>query len=406
MIPSENYSSKAVREAVGSVAMHKYSEGYPGARYYEGNEFIDQIEQLAIDRARIAFKLPADWHVNVQPLAGANANLAVYNALLEPGDAIMGMYLYDGGHLSHGWEWNGRKVNITSRIYKSAFYHVSPESEVFDYTKIAKAVTEVKPKILISGGTAYPRVIDHTRMKQIAESVGAYYMADVAHEAGLIAAGVFPSPVGIADVVTMTTHKTLRGPKGAIILCRSELAEAIDKSIFPGMQGGPHNGTIAGIAQALFEAMQPEYSDYQKQVIANAQRLAELFSANGFRVISDGTDKHLVLVDTASKGIDGRKFARALAYAGIIVNKNTIPNDPKSPVSPSGIRLGTPFITTRGMRATEMEQIMEWILQVYELIKNDSELKFTEFCNKYSTHQALQNIASKVILLCNKFPLE
>ena len=407
MIPSENYSSKAVREAVGSVLMHKYSEGYPGARYYEGNENIDQIENLARDLAKQAFKLPDDWHVNVQPLSGSNANLAVYNALLTPGDTIMGMYLYDGGHLSHGWQWKGRKVNITSKIYNSVFYHVDPETELFDYDEVERIAVENQPQLIISGGTAYPREIDHKRMKEIADKVGAYYLADIAHEAGLVIAEEFGSPVGIADVVTMTTHKTLRGPRGAMILCNGELASKIDKSIIPGMQGGPHNGTIAGIAQALHESKQPDYKSYQQQVIKNAQRLAELFIENGFRVISGGTDKHLVLVDAMSKGIDGKKFARALDYAGIVINANTVPNDPRTPFSPSGIRLGTPFITNRGLTENDMEKIMGWIMQVYEVIRDDTEMKFAEFDEKCKSvySKQLTGVREEVKEFCKKNPL-
>lgn len=431
MIPSENYSSKAVREAVGSVLMHKYSEGYPQARYYEGNQNIDDLESLAIERAKLVFNLPEDWYVNVQPLAGSNANLAVYLALLEPGDKILSMYLPDGGHLSHGWSYTPKelkmkneklnseklseeelvyrggtsKVNVVSKIFNVVQYKTNPETNLFDYDFIAKLALEEKPKLIVTGGTAYPRDIDYKRVREIADSVGAYYLADVAHEAGLIAAGALPSPVGIADIVTLTTHKTLRGPKGAMILCRGDLATQIDKSVFPGLQGGPHNGTIAGIAQVLFEAGQPEYNDYQHQIIKNAQALSTELAKLGFKIVTGGTDKHLVLIDSLASGIDGRKLARALACAGIIANKNTIPWEKGSPVAPSGVRLGTPFITTRGMKEAQMLQIASWIAKVRDIALKITGDKFVEFSQNCGQNKELAAIKAEAEELCRKFPL-
>jgi len=374
MIPSENFVSDAVREAVGSVLMNKYSEGQPFKRYYQGNQNIDAIEALVEKRALVAFGLDESvWHVNVQPVTGSLANLAVYAALLQPGDKMLAMSLYDGGHLTHGWKLPpqpglpdtglpaqaGKPISFTSRLYDSYFYNVDSSTEVFDYDAIEAKAQEIKPKILISGGTAYPRNIDYARMRAIADSVGAIYMADVAHEAGLIAAEVNPSPFPHAHVVTMTTRKTLRGPIGAMIFANKQLlgedvAERIDFAVFPALQGGPQNHSIAGIGVALHEAMQPEFKVYAQQVVKNAQVLAEELKKAGFHVVSGGTDKHLVLLDLRSRGWTGKDAAIALEKIGIIANKNTVPNETGKPWNPSGLRLGTPALTTRGYTESDM----------------------------------------------------
>ncbi len=421
MIPSENFTSRAVREAVGSVFMNKYSEGYPKARYYEGAQNVDDLEQLAIDRAKKAFKLPEDWEVNVQPHSGSPANLAVYIALLEPGDKIMSMFLPDGGHLSHGWSYGKdedgndndmvyhggeRKVNVVSKIYDVVQYKTNPETKLLDYDEIEKIAIEEKPKLIVTGGTAYPREIDYKKMRAIADKVGAYYLSDIAHEAGLVVAGANSSPVGIADVVTMTTHKTLRCNRGAMILARADLMKKINRAIFPGLQGGPHNHSIAGISVGLKEAMQPEFIEYAKQVVVNAQTIAKELADLGFNIISGGTDKHMVLIDLTNKGVFGRKFARALDYAGIVANKNTMPGEKRSPADPSALRIGTPWITTRGMKEKEMQQIAVWMGQVMDLIKDWNELKFEEFDKECSGSETLAGIAKDVKALCGKFQLE
>jgi len=370
MIPSENFVSDAVREAVGSVLMNKYSEGQPFKRYYQGNQFIDQIEALVEERAIQAFGLKEeDWHVNVQAVTGTIANFAVYAALLNPGDKMLGMSLYDGGHLSHGWKLpdTGKPISFTARIYDTYFYSVDPQTKVFDYDNIEKIAKEVKPKILISGGTAYPREINHKRMREITDSVGAIYMADVAHEAGLIVGGVNTSPFPYAHVVTMTTRKTLRGPIGAMIfaskkLLGADVAEKIDFAVFPSLQGGPQNHSIAGIGVALHEAMQPEFKTYASQVVKNAQILSGELIKAGFDVVSGGTDKHLVLVDLRSRGWTGKDAALALEKVGIIANKNTVPGETGKPWNPSGLRLGTPALTTKGYKEEDMKKISEEII--------------------------------------------
>ncbi len=365
MIPSENFVSDAVREAVGSVLMNKYSEGRPFKRYYQGNRIIDEIESLVEKRALALFGLdPSVWHVNLQCPTGSIANFAVYAALLSPGDKMLGMSLYDGGHLSHGWKLpEGKPISFTSKIYDSHFYNVDPKTRVFDYDQIMVRAKEVKPKILISGGTAYPREIDHAKMREIADTVGAYYMADIAHEAGLVAAGVNSSPFPHAHVVTMTTRKTLRGPIGAMVFVRAEFAEALDFNIFPGLQGGPMNHSIAGIGVALHEASLPEFKVYSAQVIKNAQVLAEELMKAGFDVVTGGTDKHLVLVDLRSKGLNGKDAAIALEKVGIIANKNTVPGETGKPWNPSGLRLGTPALTTLGMKEADMIEIAKKIVE-------------------------------------------
>jgi len=425
MIPSENFPSRAVREALASVFVDKYAEGYPHKRYYEGNEHIDAIESLCIERARQAFSLPDDWGVNVQALSGSNANLAVYNGLLQPGDCIMGMYLPDGGHLSHGWSFpeadeaglgtkpgeehiylgGKRKVNLTSRIFDVVQYKVEPDTRLFDYEKIRQTALKYRPKMIISGGTAYPRDLDYEKLAAIAHEVGAYYLADIAHEAGLVAGGAMRSPVGIADVVTFTTQKTLRGPRGAIIFARDELMQKINFGLFPGLQGGPSEHTIASIAVCLQEAMQPEFKTYATQVVKNAQHLAAQLLAKGYDVVSEGTDKHLVLVDLRRQGITGRNPAVALDRAGIILNRNSVPNETGSPMNPSGIRLGTPILTTRGMQESEMEQVAAWIDEVIQTITPDANLKPSEFIEKLPDYDILPRIAGEVKALCDRFPL-
>lgn len=420
MIPSENFFSSAVREAVGSVFSHKYSEGNVGRRYYEGNQYVDELETLAIERAKQAFRLPKDWSVNVQALSGSSANLAVYLALLEMGDTIMGMYLPDGGHLSHGWsyepgqpanpknpiyEGGSRKVNITSRMFRTIQYKTSPKNQQLDYKEVGRIAKKYRPKLIIAGGTAYPRLLDHKKMKAIAKQVGAYYMADIAHEAGLIAAGVIPSPVGIADVVTMTTHKTMRSGRGSIILAHQDLIKKINKAVLPGLQGGPHNHNIAGMAVGLGEVLTPAYKKYAKQVIANTKALAKELQTYDFKLVSGGADKHLILINLSNKPVLGRPFSRALALANIITNFNTMPQETRSPMDPSALRLGTPWITTRGMKEKEMKRIAAWMNQVMEISSQWKDLPFKEFNQRAATSKDIQKIAREVVKLTKKFLL-
>jgi glycine hydroxymethyltransferase len=380
LIPSENYASRAVLEAVGSILTNKYSEGYAGKRYYEGQEYIDQIEEEACQRACSLFS--AD-HVNVQPYSGSPANLAAYSALIKPGEKIMGMNLFHGGHLTHGF-----KVSFTSKFFKSVQYKVNAKTKLLDYEEIAKLAKEERPKIIICGATAYPRLIDFKKFREIADSVGAYLIADIAHIAGLVAGGEHPSPIPYADVVTTTTHKTLRGPRGAMILCKSEYADKIDRAVFPGLQGGPHNHTTAAIAVALKEAQEPEFKKYAKQIVKNAKVLAEELRNYGFELITGGTDNHLLLIDMNNKKLTGKEAARGLARASIICNFNTVPFDSRSPFDPSGIRLGTPAVTSRSMKEEEMRKIAFWINEVVENIDQDRKIdnirKETEkFCLQY-----------------------
>jgi glycine hydroxymethyltransferase len=414
MIPSENYTYPEVRMAVGSILMHKYAEGQPGKRYYQGMEFVDEIERLCEDLALNAFLLDPDkWGVNVQPYSGSPANLAVYNALLKPGDKIMAMFLPHGGHLSHGWEYKGKKVTLVSKIFNVEFYMVSRDTLVFDYDRLEKQAKKFNPKLIISGGTAYPREINHAKMGKIAKSVGAYYMADVAHEAGLIAGGANLSPFKAADVVTMTTHKTLRGPRGAMIFSRKELSNAIDASVFPGMQGGPHLHTIAGIAIALDNSRKEAFNKYAKQVVANARHLAVQLKKYGFDIVSGGTDKHLVLIDLRNKNINGWFAAWALEKAGIVANRNTVPYDTGSPYYPSGLRMGTPAVTVRGMKEKEMKIIAEWINEVLEYVgdrlvpeNKDERLKvLKDFKKEIEKDTFYKGVALQVKSLCKKFPL-
>lgn len=414
MIPSENYASVAVREAVGSVFINKYAEGQAGKRYYQGNAVVDELENLCKKRALDLFGLSAEtWGVNVQALSGSPANLAIIYALLAPGEKILSMYLPDGGHLSHGWQLPDKKVTIQSKFWNIEFYHVNKDSRVFDYDQIEKQSKLFKPKLLISGGTAYPREIDHQRMGAIAHMVGAYYLADVSHEAGLIAGGANSSPFSYADVVMMTTHKTLRGPRGAMIFSKKELSAVIDQSVFPSIQGGPHEHTIAGIAVALGEAKTSEFSTYAKQVVRNAQVLSDLFMEAGLDVVSGGTDKHLVLIDLRSINASAWVVAWALEYAGIVVNRNTVPFDTGSSVYPSGIRLGTPAVTTRGMKEKEMKIVGKWIIDVIDLVKSyqmpkDKETRvafLSQMKKELPANKKLLAIADDVKMLCVKFPI-
>jgi len=415
MIPSENYTYPEVMDAVGSVLMQKYAEGDPGRRYYQGNEYVDQVEALCEERALKAFGLSSEkWHANVQAHSGCEANIAVYNALINVGDKIMSMYLPDGGHLSHGWFMGERKLTLVSKVWDVNFYHVDKGTSLLNYDKLKKQAKMVKPKLLITGGTAYPRDIDHKKMADIAGSVKALYMADIAHEAGLIAAGTLRSPFPHADVVTMTTHKTLRGPRGAIIITRKEYGEKIDRSIIPGLQGGPHLHSIAGIAVALGKARSEKFKKYAKQVVKNAKALVGELKKKDLDIVSGGTDKHLILVDLRNKGTNGWIVAWALETAGIIANRNTVPNDTGSPFYPSGLRLGTPAITARGMKEKEMKMISGWISDIVDYVKPykfpkevEARRTFTKaFRQKMSKDEYLLGIAKEVKALCSKFPLE
>lgn len=362
LIPSENFASRAVMQALGSVFTNKYSEGEPGKRYYQGNKNVDDVELLAIKRAKQFFGLDDAWHVNVKAISAAIANFCVLNALLEPGQKIMAMNLPDGGHLSHGWDLpDGRKVTISSKMFTTVRYRVNEKTMVFDYDEIERMALKEKPRIIISGGTAYPREINYKKLGAIAKKVGAYYFADIAHEAGLIGAGVLSSPFFHADVVTMSTQKTLRGPRASIICCKNEIGERIDKAIFPGLQGGPFDNNIAALAVALKEANSADFRKYAAQVVKNAAALADALKKYGFTIVSGGTDKHLVLIDLRNKDIDGKAAAQLLEKANIISNFNTIPYDTRSPFRPSGLRVGTPAMTTRGFKEKDFIKIAEFI---------------------------------------------
>lgn len=380
LIPSENYVSKAVLEATGSVLTNKYSEGYAGRRYYEGQRFIDPIETIAIERAKALF---GAQHANVQPYSGSPANLAVYFALLKPGDTIMGLALPHGGHLTHGWN-----VSITGTFWRAVQYTVDPKTHLIDYDAVRDLARRERPQIIVAGATAYPRQFDFAAFADIAKEVGAYFLADISHIAGLIVGGAHPDPVPYADVVTTTTHKTLRGPRGAMILCREELAERIDRAVFPGLQGGPHNHTTAAIAVALKEASTPAFREYAWQVVRNAKALATELRERGFDLVSGGTDNHLILIDLTNKGVIGKKAAKALDRAGIVCNYNTVPYDPRKPFSPSGIRLGTPAVTSRGMDEAAMRQIAAWIDEVISNVDDETVIErvgaeVREFCRGY-----------------------
>lgn len=381
LIASENFVSPAVLEAVGSVLTNKYAEGYPGKRYYGGCKYVDVVEQLAIDRLKQIYGCE---HANVQPHSGASANFAVYFALLSPGDTILGMNLSHGGHLTHG-----SPVNVSGKYFNVAAYGVDSASGRIDYDEVQRIAEESRPKIIVAGASAYPRVIDFARFREIADSVGAYLMVDMAHIAGLVAAGLHPSPVPYADVVTSTTHKTLRGPRGGIILCKESLAKAIDKAIFPGTQGGPLEHVIAGKAVAFGEALKPEFAAYQRQIVANAQALADRLMTNGIKLVSGGTDNHLMLLDFTGTDITGLEVEQNLERAGITVNKNTVPGEQRKPSVTSGIRVGTPSVTTRGMTEIEMTSIADMITSIV----NDGK-------------SAIPAVKKQVAELVKRFPLE
>ncbi len=382
LIASENYASKAVMEIQGSVFTNKYAEGYPGKRYYGGCEYADVVENLAKERAKQLFNAE---HVNVQPHSGSQANMAVFFSVLKPGDTILSMSLSHGGHLSHG-----ASVNFSGIFYKTVFYGVNKETGMIDYEEVRRLAIENKPKILLVGASAYSRIIDFEIFSNIAKEAGAYLMADIAHIAGLVAAGLHPSPVPYADFVTTTTHKTLRGPRGGLILCKGEYAKVIDKTIFPGIQGGPLVHVIAAKAVALKEAMAPEFKDYQSMVVRNARKLADELLKNGFNIISGGTDNHLMLIDLNNKNITGKEAEEALSIARITVNKNVIPYDQRSATITSGIRLGTPCVTTRGMGEPEMAEIADIITSVIHNSKNES---------------AINSLRLRVESLCERFPI-
>ena len=383
LIASENYVSQAVLEATGTALTNKYSEGYPGKRYYEGQQFIDQVEQLAIDRAKALFGAE---HANVQPYSGSPANLAVYTALCAPGDTVMGMSLPMGGHLTHGWN-----VSVTGKWFRAVQYDVGRESGRIDMDQVREIATKERPKLIFCGGTAIPRTIDFPAFAEIAREVEAVLVADIAHIAGLVAGGAHPSPIGHAEITTTTTHKTLRGPRGAMILSTEEHARALDRAVFPGLQGGPHNHTTAGIAVALKEAATDEFSAYAHQIVTNAQALAEALVERGFDLVSGGTDNHLILIDLTSKDIPGKVAAQALDRAGIETNYNAVPYDPRKPFDPSGLRIGTPSVTSRGMGPEEMRQVAAWMDDVVEAAKRSDE-------------DALTKIRSEVLALTGSFP--
>jgi len=395
MIPSENHTSAEVLRALGSRLTDKYSEGYPGKRYYGGCEFVDAVENLARDRAKALFGVD---HANVQAYSGSPANMAVYYALCDPGDTVMGLELYFGGHMTHGL-----KVNFSGTIYHSVQYQTGKDGYL-DYDALAELVRQHKPKLIVVGATAYPRIFDWKRLREIADLCDAFLLADISHISGLIIAGAHPSPVGYADVITTTTHKTLRGPRGALILCngkpsnplkkvprtRENLPTLIDRAIIPGLQGGPHNHQTAAIAVALYEASQPSFKEYGQQIVKNAKRLAERLSGKGYQLVTGGTDNHLLLIDMTNKGVKGADAEDALGKAGITVNKNTVPFDPRPPFDPSGIRLGTPALTTRGLKESEMDQVADWIDAAVSGRSND---------------KTLEGIKKEVLAFTKAFPL-
>jgi glycine hydroxymethyltransferase len=383
LIPSENYASKAVLEATGTALTNKYSEGYAHKRYYEGQQVIDEIETLAIERAISLFGVE---HANVQPYSGSPANLAVYLGFAEPGDTVMGMSLPMGGHLTHGWG-----VSITGKWFKSVQYGVRRDTGRIDMDEVRELAVKERPKIIFCGGTAIPRIIDFAAFAAVAEEVGALLVADIAHIAGLVAGKAHPSPVPHAGIISTTTHKTLRGPRGAMLMSKAEHARDLDRAVFPGLQGGPHNHTTAAIAVALKEAAQPEFETYSHQIVANAQALAEHLVGRGFDLVSGGTDNHLILIDLTSKDIGGKPAAQALDRAGIVTNYNTVPFDPRKPFDPSGIRLGTPAVSSRGMGTEEMAHIAAWLDEGVEAAKREDE-------------DALDKIAAEVRALTSDFP--
>jgi glycine hydroxymethyltransferase len=382
LIASENFVSEAVLEAAGSVFTNKYAEGYPGKRYYGGCEFTDVVEELARERAK---KLFGAEHANVQPHSGSQANMGAYYAVLQPGDTILGLNLAHGGHLTHG-----HHLNFSGKTYKVIPYGVTKETETIDYDELERIAEKERPKLIIGGGSAYPRIIDFARMRQIADKIGALYLVDMAHFSGLVAGGAHPSPVPHAHIVTSTTHKTLRGPRSGMILSKQEFAAPIDKVVFPGIQGGPLVHIVAAKAVCFLEASQPEFHDYARQVVANAKVMTEGLAAEGFRIVSGGTDTHLILVDVFAKGMLGSEAEKALGEAGITVNKNAIPFDVNPPMKPSGVRIGTPAVTTRGMKEPEMRQIAHWIAEALHH-RNDAAM--------------LAKIRKQVLGLAEEFPL-
>jgi glycine hydroxymethyltransferase len=380
LIASENYASTAVMEATGSVLANKYSEGYPGRRYYEGQEYVDQVEALAIERAKALFGAA---HANVQPYSGSPANQAVYLALLKPGDTVMGLGLPFGGHLTHGWN-----VNFSGILYDAVQYDVDAKTHRVDLNKVEDLARRARPRMIMCGGTAYPRVWDFAGFAAIASSVGATLVADIAHIAGLVVTGAHPHPFPHAHIITTTTHKTLRGPRGGMILSDGTFAKEIDRAVFPGLQGGPHNHTTAAIAVALKEAATPEFKRYAHQVVANAKALAAELMRHGLKLVSGGTDNHLILIDVTPRGINGKPAARALSRAGIECNYNTVPFDPRKPMDPSGLRIGTPSVTSRGMKEKEMVAIAAWIDRVIDTADDERALatiraEITEFCKAF-----------------------
>jgi glycine hydroxymethyltransferase len=384
LIPSENYVSRAVLEAMGSVFTNKYSEGYTGRRYYEGQQVVDRLEPLAIERAQALFGVE---HANVQPYSGSPANLAAYLAYLEPGDAVMGMALPMGGHLTHGWN-----VSITGQWFRSVQYAVRRETGRADLDEVRELARRERPKLIFCGGTAIPRTIEFADFAEIAREVEAILVADIAHVAGLIAGGAHPSPVGHAEVISTTTHKTLRGPRGAMLLSDAEHGAALDRAVFPGLQGGPHNHTTAAIAVALGEALEPRFADYARQTVANAKVLATSLVERGFELVSGGTDNHLILIDLTGKGVAGKPAAKALDRARITTNYNTVPFDPRKPFDPSGLRIGTPAVTTRGMGEREMERIAGWIEEVVDAAQRENEA-------------VIERVAKEVTELALAFPI-
>jgi glycine hydroxymethyltransferase len=382
MIASENFVSEAVLEAAGSIFTNKYAEGYPGRRYYGGCEYADIVENLARDRAKQIF---GGDHVNVQPHSGSQANASAYAAVLQPGDTILGLDLSHGGHLTHG-----HRLSFSGKLYRTTFYHVRRDTETIDYDELEATAIQEKPKVIIGGASAYPRLWDFARMRQIADKVGAYYIFDMAHIAGLVAGDTHPSPVPHAHITTTTTHKTLRGPRAGLIICNQDLAQAVDKAVFPGQQGGPLMHIVAAKAVAFAEVLRPEFKTYAAQIVANAKALAEGLQQAGYRLVSGGTDNHLLLVDVFQKGILGSEAELALGKAGITVNKNSIPWDTNPPLKPSGIRIGTPALTTRGMKQPEMRAIAAWIAKALEQRNDDT---------------ALDRIRGEVAELANRFPL-
>ena len=388
MIASENFVSKAVMEALGSVLTNKYAEGYPGKRYYGGCEHVDIAENLAIERAKKLFNAE---HANVQPHSGSQANMAVYHTLLQPGDTILGMDLSHGGHLTHGCP-----VNFSGYTYQVVAYGVNRDTELIDYEQVLGLAKEHRPKLIIVGGSAYPRIIDALKFREIADEVGARIMTDIAHPAGLVAAGLYPSPIPYSEFVTTTTHKTLRGPRGGMILCKEEYAKDVNKKIFPGIQGGPLMHVIAAKAVAFKEALDPNFISYQKQVISNAKHLSECLASAGFKIVSGGTDTHLILIDLSNKNITGKAAEEALDLAGITVNKNTVPFETRSPFVTSGIRIGTPALTTRGMKNREMGMIADMIVQTMEHIDdpvfhNKTRENIRAFCEQFPLYAELTN---------------